>query len=137
MAPPKFGSGKRGVINSATVRDLVKFTIRAAPVPREILQFLQDNLAILRQMERDKSSKINDQISAAAEDNTEEEVDLQGELIKRPTIKPDEFWPILVSICDKMGSEWGNIKERLIAFGPQRAGTCLLLDARNNGVSDS
>lgn len=127
MAPPKFGSGRRGVVNGAAVRDLVKFTIRAAPVPSEIFQFLQDNLAVLRQMERERNSNMKDQV---AEDDVEEEVDLQGELIKRPTVKLDAFWGALTKACETAGGEWANIQDRLIAFGPQRAGTCLLLESR-------
>ena len=128
MAPPKFGSGRRGVIHGAAVRDLVKFTIRAAPLPSEIFQFLQDNLAVLRQMERERNSNMKDQV---AEDDAEEEVDLQGELIKRPTVKLEAFWGSLAKVCEKAGGEWTSIQDRLIAFGPQRAGTCLLLESRS------
>ncbi|KAH8104488.1 translation elongation factor 2 [Cristinia sonorae] len=134
MAPPKFGSGKRGVIHGAAVRDLAKFSLRAVPLPQELLQFLQDNLVTLRQIERDTDagSKANDErASAANDDDTEEEVDLQGELMKHPTVRPEEFWHALAKVCEKAGSDWVNVQRKLIAFGPQkRAGTCLLLDGR-------
>ncbi|THH31171.1 hypothetical protein EUX98_g3005 [Antrodiella citrinella] len=136
MAPPKSG-GKRGVIHGATVRDLVKFTIRAVPLPQEISKFLLDNLAILRQLERERSSKASEQTTVAADGDIEDEVDLQGEIIKRQTIKPEDFWSALTTVCEKVGGEWLSIQDKLIAFGPQRAGTCLLCDGRNKGTTYS
>lgn len=131
MAPPKSG-GKRGTVDGASVQNLVKFSIRATPLPKEIWDFLQDNLAIIRKLQQGRTSQdvTNGSPDLGADDEFEE-VDFQGELIKRPTVKPTEFWTKLTECCDKAGGEWVGILDSIWAFGPQRKGTCLLIDARN------
>ncbi|EKM49571.1 uncharacterized protein PHACADRAFT_214132 [Phanerochaete carnosa HHB-10118-sp] len=149
MAPPKSGSAKRGTIQSAAAHNLLKFTIRAAPLPKSIFDFLRDNLALLRRMRQERASREEDPSrpsspSRGAEENNGEEndernydetddldeVDLQGEVLKRPSIRAEDFWPAFEAKCKEVGGEWEDVPERLWAFGPQKAGTCLLVDAR-------
>ena len=49
MPPPKSGSTRRGAITSGAAHNLLKFTIRAAPLPKAIFDFLRDNLGTQRQ----------------------------------------------------------------------------------------
>lgn len=137
MAPPKSG-GKRGTVNGASIHNLVKFSIRASPLPLELRKFLQDNLAIIRKLHQDKSSQeiANGDNEATGDEHIEEdieEMDLYGELIKGPTVKPNQFWTKLTECCRKVGGEWTGIVDNIWAFGPQRMGSCLLIDARNQG----
>lgn len=143
MPLPKFGGTKRGTVVSSTAHDLIKFTIRAAPLPKPIWDFLQDNLVVLRRIQKEFKSR-EDRISAEVSENQkieyeeqegeeDEEVDLQGEIIKRPTVKVDEFWQVLQKKCSEAGGEWASIPAKLWAFGPHRAGTCLLIDVREDG----
>ncbi|CAL1713367.1 unnamed protein product [Somion occarium] len=131
MAPPKSG-GKRGTVYGASVHNLVKFTIRASPLPKPIWDFLQDNLAVIRQLHRESRnrdlSQRNTNIEAVEEDPAE--IDIQGELYKPPTVEPEQFWSALEDICKKCGGEWASIIDRIVAFGPQKVGTSLLVDLR-------
>ncbi|KAF7797389.1 hypothetical protein EIP86_008584 [Pleurotus ostreatoroseus] len=141
MPPPKFGGTKRGAVVSSSANNLVKFVIRATPLPKPIWDFLQDNLAILRRMHQESESHeeralTDTPVNEEDLEEQEEEVDLQGEIIKRPTVKVDEFWQVLQAKCSEAGGEWTNIPDRLWAFGPHRSGTCLLVDViREDGQS--
>ena len=152
MAPPKSGTSRRGTVHGAAAHNILQFVIRAAPLPKPIFDFLRDNLTLLRRMQQERKSReegrspsatpIAETDSEAAsdprradaiassEDQEEDEVDLQGEILKRPTIKAEEFWPAFEMVCKEVGGEWVDVPERLWAFGPQRAGTCLLVDSR-------
>ena len=67
----------------------------------------------------------------------DEDYDVQGEYIKKPTIKAEQFWPLLHETCKKVGGEWADVADKIWAFGPQRMGTCLLIDARSGGQPNS
>ena len=81
-------------------------------------------------MNRADGAEDND---AEREGDEADEVDRQGEIIKRPTVRPEEFWTVLQQKCTEAGGEWASVVERLWAFGPQRAGTCVFVDARGDG----
>ena len=131
MAPPKTPNAKRGTMHGAAAQNLAKFTIRAAPLPAPILEFLLDNLAILRRMQQERKEGEGDSSNADEEEGAgDEDYDVQGEYIKKPTIKAEAFWPSLQEKCKEVGGEWADIVEKIWAFGPQRMGTCLLIDAR-------
>ena len=138
MAPPKTAGAKRGTIRSAAAHNSINFTIRAAPLPKPIFDFLRDNLVLLRRMQQENSREEGQALSTAGQDDEAEhdetedadEVDLQGEVLKRPTVKAEEFWPTLEQKCKDAGPEWADVAERVWAFGPQKAGTCLLVDSR-------
>lgn len=133
MAPPKTPNAKRGTVHGTAAQNLAKFTIRAAPLPAVILEFLLDNLAILRRMQQERKAGEADGELLVGDDEThaDEDYDVQGEYIKKPTIKAEQFWPALHEKCKEVGGEWGDVVDRIWAFGPQRMGTCLLIDARS------
>lgn len=137
MAPPKTPNAKRGTINGASAQNLAKFTIRAAPLPAPILEFLLDNLAILRRMQQERRAGEQSSSNDEEEAGGDEDYDVQGEYIKKPTIKAEQFWPLLHETCKKVGGEWADVADKIWAFGPQRMGTCLLIDARSGGQPNS
>ncbi|KAI8986089.1 translation elongation factor 2 [Trametes punicea] len=134
MAPPKTTNAKRGTINGAAAHDLAKFTIRAVPLPSVIREFIVDNLAILRRMqlerkageEADKSQDDEDGADAVDDEN----YDVQGDYIKKPTVTAEKFWSVLEEKCRQAGAEWTDVADKIWAFGPQRMGSCLLIDSR-------
>lgn len=134
MASPKTLNAKRGTIHGAA-QNLAKFAIRASPLPSSILEFLLDNLAILRRMQLDrKAGEADPSNNVEAEDEDagrDEDYDVQGEYIKKPTVKAEEFWNALAEKCKAAGGEWADAVDKIWAFGPQRMGTCLLMDARS------
>ncbi|KAI1789569.1 translation elongation factor 2 [Ganoderma leucocontextum] len=134
MAPPKTLNAKRGTIHGAAAQNLAKFIVRASPLPSSILEFLLDNLAILRHMRLErKAGQADSSNNTEGEDEMaggDEDYDVQGEYIKKPTVKAEEFWNVLAERCTAAGGEWADVVEKIWAFGPQRKGTCLLIDAR-------
>lgn len=146
MAPPKTQGAKRGTIRGTAAHNVINFTIRVTPLPQPIFDFLRENLVILRRLQQDRNSREEVQDSSGShqtdigeaeavghdeeESDDVEEVDLHGEVLKRPTVRLEEFWSVFEEKCKEAGAEWADIPEQLWAFGPQRAGTCLLIDSR-------
>lgn len=59
--------------------------------------------------------------------------DDSGEAFRKPSVHPDQFWTGLEEVCKQAGGDWGkSIVDRIWAFGPHKAGGCLLVDARKN-----
>lgn len=126
-------------MQAVSAMNLVKCTIRASPLPKEIWDFLRDNLALLRRMQQEQKSREETGSSSEeqVDDGDEDEVDLQGEVIKRPSIKVEDFWTAFQEVCAKAGGEWIDLVDKVWAFGPQRAGTCVLADWRAEGQPNS
>ncbi|EMD39993.1 hypothetical protein CERSUDRAFT_63510 [Gelatoporia subvermispora B] len=136
MSLPKTPGARRGTMHGSVTNNAVKFTIRATPLPDVIKEFLRDNLALLRRMELEqKTDKLGSGDEEAAD--LEEEFDKLGELLKKPTVKPEEFWTTLAAKFKETGGEWTDVVNQIWAFGPQRAGTCILVDSRADGALNS
>lgn len=139
MAPPKYSS-KRGLVNGSSTHGLVKFSVRAAPLPKSLLEFILDNISILKRFRLERrhtpggSGEGEDQ-GKKYDDDTDQDhsyVD-SGETFRKPTVRPDQFWTALEEVCKKAGGDWDKgIVNRIWAFGPHNAGGCLLVDARKN-----
>ncbi|TFK48670.1 P-loop containing nucleoside triphosphate hydrolase protein [Heliocybe sulcata] len=124
MPPPKFAPARRGTIKAASIHNLVKFTIRAAPLPKPLHDFILDNLSILKRIQRERKSDTD------GDDEEDEEVGLQDEIYRTPTVKPERFWEGMREVCEEVGGEWRGMDEWIWAFGPQGAGGCVLVDVR-------
>ncbi|KAL5520012.1 hypothetical protein ACEPAG_1672 [Sanghuangporus baumii] len=143
MMPSKNPNAPRGTVQGVSAHSVIKFRIRAAPLPLPILEFIQDNLLVLRRILRER--KLKEQASSGdvnssqqeEEDSLMEGVSLQGDVFRKPTVRPDEFWTGLEAACRKAGPEWHNVVDRVWAFGPQSAGSCVLVDARNGSPTNS
>ncbi|KAG2152996.1 P-loop containing nucleoside triphosphate hydrolase protein [Suillus bovinus] len=135
MAPSKTPNAARGTIKGASTQNLVTFSIRSAPVPDVILQFLLHNLTTLRTLQRDgqtdkdTSSSIIDTVSES------ELVGVQGDVLHTPSVRADQFWNALEEKCNDAGGEWVNICDRIWSFGPHHAGGCILIDYRKDATT--
>jgi len=137
MAPPKYSS-KRGLVNGSSAQNLVKFSIRAVPLPKALLEFILDNITILKMLQRERRNALE----GSAEDDDQDKddhadhersYDDSGERFRKPTVRPDQFWTTLEEVCRKAGGDWDKgVVDRIWAFGPRKAGGCLLIDARKN-----
>lgn len=141
MAPTKTPNTPRGTIRGASSYNVVNFTIRAVPLPRNILEFLLDNILVLKrlQQETDKSAEQNHESDNDTEEDelNQEGVDTQGDLYRKPTVKPEQYWDVLREKCKEAGAEWKGIVDKIQAFGPRRAGGCMLIDARKDIIPNS
>ncbi|PFH53393.1 hypothetical protein AMATHDRAFT_73571 [Amanita thiersii Skay4041] len=143
MAPTKTPNAPRGTIRGVSSHNVVNFTIRGTPIPRIISDFLRDNIIILKKMQQETKVKDTDHGFEQQNNLTEKDieeglndggVDTQGDFYRKPTINSDQFWGKFKEICEKAGGEWGGVVDKVWAFGPHRAGGCLLVDSRKGRV---
>jgi ribosome assembly protein 1 len=120
MAPTKVPNQPRGTTHGQSSQQVVSFTIRARPLPDLILCFILDNLSIIKALER-KMAHMQ------AHQEETQELDYVG---RNPTVSPENFWEAFAEKCKEAGSEWEELADRTWSFGPQKAGGCLLVDAR-------
>ena len=131
MGLPKTLNAPRGTVKGTAYHNLIKFTIRAAPLPEDIIHFILDNAANLKQLQYER--RMGHSLSRAdASDIDDDEDDVHGDVIRKPSVQLDEFWDALAKTCEAAGGDWKDVTERIWSFGPQRAGGCLLIDARKN-----
>ncbi|KZT73840.1 P-loop containing nucleoside triphosphate hydrolase protein [Daedalea quercina L-15889] len=137
MAPPKTPGAKRGTIQGTITNNLVRYTVRAAPLPKTIVEFLLDNLATLKRMELEQGATERGSTLYVDGVEDEEDYDAQGEVTRKPSIKPGEFWRALQQRCGEVGGEWADVVDKIWAFGPQRVGSCMLIDLRPGRQTNS
>jgi ribosome assembly protein 1 len=123
MAPIKTLNAPRGTMRGSSAHKVVTFTIRAVPVPTTILDFILENIMALKTLIHDKRDQQVEE--------EEQDVNLHGDVIRKSTISPDQFWDVFAEKCKNVGGEWEDVAAKTWAFGPQKAGGCLLIDARN------
>jgi ribosome assembly protein 1 len=121
MPPPKVSGAARGTVRSSSWAGTINFTIRAAPLPPAILEFLLENISILAKVRQGKTENATEEF----------EVEDIGAAVRRPTVGPEQFWSVLQEKCREQGGEWKDLTERIWAFGPHWAGSCILVDARS------
>jgi len=139
MVPPKYSS-KRGLVNGSSAQGLIKFSIRAAPLPKSLLEFILDNVPILKRLQRERRNAPGGSVEDEGQDREDDDdadrersYDDSGEMFRKPTVRPEQFWTALEEVCKKAGGDWDKgIVDRIWAFGPHKAGGCLLVDARKN-----
>jgi ribosome assembly protein 1 len=131
MAPTKAVGAPRGTVVGSSSQALVKFIIRALPMPQIISDYVLDNLSVLRRLRRERDLSEDGDVAENAEDfNENQDVDLQGDVERTPTVKPEHYWTTLQQKCIDAGGDWAGIADRIWAFGPHGAGGCLLVDSR-------
>jgi ribosome assembly protein 1 len=120
MAPTKTKDAPRGTIHGSLFNDLVTYTIRALPIPEEIIDFLSIHTAtigtLLTQKQGEEGALESDELDAS---------DAQGQA---RVVAPEVFWKELDGLFSKAGPEWQGAADRIWTFGPKRVGANLLLD---------
>lgn len=130
MAPQKTAGTPRGTINGAISHDLVKFTIRATPLPHPILDFILQNQITIRNLVNNEGSKEQGEYDSDGNVHQELAGHVHGDVDRTPTVSTDKFWETLHEVCQSSGEEWKDLNERIWAFGPRRTGGCILIDGR-------
>lgn len=132
MAPSKIPNAARGTIKGASTQNLVTFSIRSAPVPGIILQFLLHNLTTLRALQRDGQTSRDTSSNSIDIVSESELVGVQGDVLHTPSVRADQFWNALEEKCNEAGGEWVDICDKIWSFGPHHAGGCILIDYRKD-----
>ncbi|RDB18085.1 Ribosome assembly protein 1 [Hypsizygus marmoreus] len=134
MAPTKTQNAPRGTIHGVSSLSIVKFTIRASPLPRPILDFILQNIVVLKKLQQERNAKDSQETQDKELAEEQSGVDIHGDIVRKPSVSPEQFWDALHSICKEAGGEWVDVVDRIWAFGPQKAGGCLLIDARKSAI---
>ncbi|KIK78164.1 hypothetical protein PAXRUDRAFT_17032 [Paxillus rubicundulus Ve08.2h10] len=130
MAPPRTPNAVRGTIKGASYQNLVAFTLRSVPLPENILLFIQHNLTALRASLQERRSGVCNGIGNFAIEAERHE--MRGDMLHIPSVRPEQFWDALEEKCKEAGGEWSDIVDSIWGFGPQSAGSCLLIDSRKD-----
>jgi len=125
MAPTKTPNASRGSIRGQSSQQVVSFTIRARPLPPLILDFILDNFTILKSLQHKESLEQGHKL-----EEEDQEFDKHGEIVRKPTTNPEQFWEAFSQKCKEAGNDWEGVADRTWAIGPHKAGGCLLVDAR-------
>lgn len=89
------------------------------------MNFILENLTTWKTLQHDRKVQQGQSV-----DEEEEAGDNYGDVIRKPTVSPEQFWDAFDQKCKEVGGEWSDTADKTWAFGPQKAGACLLLDAR-------
>lgn len=131
MAPPKTTGAPRGTINGTVINGLVKFRLRAMPLPEGVETFLLSQQGAISKMlvrERDgKEGEEETDVQEGAEGQSGEGEVPEGQQEARQ-LSPEEFWTELERLLNKAGGDWAGAADRVWSFGPKRVGANLLLD---------
>jgi ribosome assembly protein 1 len=132
MLPSKAGDSPRGTVKGASSQNLVKFTIRAVPLPPLIQTVLLENTSVLKKLQTEQSASDP---RSSSESTLEDDVELEPTLTSSSqVVSVEQFWEQLQSACAKAGDMWRDVPDKVWAFGPQNAGGCVLIDMRSQPV---
>jgi ribosome assembly protein 1 len=138
MLPSKATAASRGTVTASSSQAAATFTIRAIPMPPTILEYILDNISVLRRLQRDRDMLEERTLGSEALDLEEEQpIDVQGDVERTPTVKPENYWTTLQERCQQVGGDWADLADRIWAFGPHGAGGCLLIDSRVSSPPNS
>lgn len=129
MAPPRTPNEARGTIHAASARNLAAVTVRAVPVPTPILEFLIANASVLR--------TLQSELAVDEPEDVEEARVTSDDVFGQATVRPEQFWEALGEKCAEVGGEWVGVADKIWTFGPQRVGSCLLIDNRSSAPATS
>ncbi|KAG6897765.1 hypothetical protein C0992_011434 [Termitomyces sp. T32_za158] len=139
MAPTKTPNAPRGTIHGSSSSNIVRITIRAVPLPQAISDFVLKNVSTLKKLlyERRAKDPVETQDEGWEEGQKADGHEDHGDVVRKPSVGPEQFWNALQEVCKKTGGEWTDVTERVWAFGPQQAGGSLLIDNRQSGTHSS
>ncbi|ETW81849.1 hypothetical protein HETIRDRAFT_173530 [Heterobasidion irregulare TC 32-1] len=136
MAPPKTAGAPRGTVQGTSHLNLVNFTIRAVPLPNRITTFIRNNISVFKRLQHEQAA-ADDSTGTYDEEDESKEAGMLGDVMHKPTVRPEDYWHTLEEICREIGGEWVDIVDTIWASGPHNAGECLLIDARKDGNPNS
>lgn len=133
MPSPKIAGAPRGTVRLSVAQDVASLAIRVVPLPKVIVDFMAKNINTMRKLQTQESRSVagsNEILEGLVlEDSFTFEADDESIGSNLPIA---DFWAAFEKICQDKGGIWGNLVNRILAFGPNKAGTCLLVDQRSN-----
>ncbi|PKI85742.1 Ria1p [Malassezia vespertilionis] len=124
MPPPKTEGAARGTIQGTALQNQVQYTIRAVPMPEELVEFLVVNQPTIRRLHRSRRHLLEEEEEIVPEDHECGDEDRP----KARRVPMRLFWPALEQLLHQLGPKWAGIADRICAFGPRHTGPNLLVD---------
>ncbi|KAK0543881.1 Cytoplasmic GTPase/eEF2-like protein (ribosomal biogenesis) [Tilletia horrida] len=145
MPPPKNETGApRGTITSSVAGGLIRYAVRAAPLPADVTRFLLANATTIRRLLQDRErrhpggSATGDATPAVGASNETQGLDGESgeDLVQSQSVDADgprattkdKFWNELEALFAKAGPEWAGAADQIWSFGPKRVGANILVD---------
>ncbi|TIB85502.1 translation elongation factor 2 [Wallemia mellicola] len=122
MQPPKTKDAVRGTIHASSFNNIVTFTVRSAPLPKQITDYLIANQFSIKRMLGVSLDRKQDDDEITVEDNTSS---LEAQDTYKP---PNVIWEELENLFSNSGYDWKNVVDNIVAFGPKRVGANILVD---------
>lgn len=129
MAPVKTQGAARGTIHGSVYDGLVEFTLRAAPLPPAVIEFLVAHQSTIGSFLVQRRRGAED----AEDDEDRADADEAADSATRH-LTPEQFWAELATRFDEAGGEWVGAADRVWSFGPKKVGANVLLDPMGKGA---
>ncbi|KAK0630562.1 P-loop containing nucleoside triphosphate hydrolase protein [Bombardia bombarda] len=140
MRPPANKELGRGVVVGTTSSKLVTVTLRVAPLPSDITEFLLKNAAGIRRLYSDLKAAGKVDEASASETLMEDGSPLESKIVggvddelsqASKALSPEELREQLQALFDagKGREAWKGVVNRISSFGPKRIGANILIDS--------
>ncbi|KAI1505420.1 P-loop containing nucleoside triphosphate hydrolase protein [Biscogniauxia marginata] len=135
MRPPANKDLGRGAVIGVTSSKQVNITLRVRPLPADVTDFLLKNAGSIKRLYSEKKAEeeVDDQ---SAVDDEQQRIEADEDVVEGKTLSLEEFKKQLQTTLESgKGREgWKDTIDRTAAFGPQRTGPNLLIDATKDGL---
>ncbi|KAI0199559.1 P-loop containing nucleoside triphosphate hydrolase protein [Astrocystis sublimbata] len=125
----------RGVVVGVSSSKQVSITVRVRPLPQNVTDFLLKNAASIKRVYAELHGK------AEGEGNKDElldqqDVEIDEDVVESQSLSIEELKEQLGKVLEsgKGREAWKGIIDNIAAFGPQRTGPNLLIDATKDGL---
>ncbi|KIJ54902.1 hypothetical protein M422DRAFT_153117 [Sphaerobolus stellatus SS14] len=142
LPPPKAGANfPRGTVFGTSSQGVIKFRLRAIPLPQPVIEFLQSNASIIKKLragaEIQVETEANDEEGEWDEEILDDHEGAEGDVQRTPTVRPEGFWAKLEKLFSKAGQDWKDVTKNIWSFGPGKIGPNILVDRRAGGTGNS
>ncbi|KAF2112955.1 P-loop containing nucleoside triphosphate hydrolase protein [Lophiotrema nucula] len=141
MSPPKDPNLPRGTVVANTASKHVSIRLRVRPLPPSVNEFLNRNQGAIKRLYAERRAEEERHKTGA---DTPPEGDQDGmeeaeQLDTGKTLTLAEFKSELKAAFDEVKGQkevWGDVIDKITAFGPRRVGPNILVDATGNSICE-
>ncbi|KAI1203743.1 P-loop containing nucleoside triphosphate hydrolase protein [Nemania serpens] len=135
MRPPANKDLGRGAVVGVTSSKQVSITLRVRPLPQNVTEFLLKNAASVKRVYSEQHSTEESE-SNKDEFQDQQNIDEDEDVIGSKALSVEELRGQLREALEsgKGREAWKGIVDNVVAFGPQRTGPNILIDATKEGL---
>lgn len=135
MRPPANKDVGRGAVVGVTTSKQVSITLRVRPLPQNVTEFLLKNAASVKRVYSEQQSTEESERNKD-EFQDQQNVDIDEDVVGSKALSVEELRGQLREALEsgKGREAWKGIVDNIVAFGPQRTGPNILIDATKGGL---